>query len=260
MGSLAWLRNIRYVLFDWGGTLCRADGENDAIGKGIEAVAGRLRIDPAAQASVAASLTRALQGAYSHCDSDPEHREIDVREVVSRWGDQMGFSHKRDWNLDGMVETIWQHWQGCLELLDEPLPVLTELRRRGFALALLSNVAASSKVCHAELQRLGLLDHLQSCTFSSELGLRKPHKRVFAEAVSRLGRGDRIDPQSMVYVGDSPRWDVGGAKTFGMCAVLFRSQASSWPEEDYETYRPDAIIDKLGELLILLPRKAATES
>lgn len=256
MSRLSWLRTIRYILFDWGGTLCRNDREPDAIRKGIEEIAGRLGIDPAAQASVAASLGKALQEAYGQCDLDPQHRELDVPAVITRWGDQMGFTRKRNWDLPSLVAGLWKYWLGCAELLGEPAAVLEELRRRGYVLGLLSNVAAPAEVCRAELKRLGLLGCFQGCTFSSELGLRKPHKAVFAEAVSRMANGRPIDPQTVVYVGDSPRWDVGGAKASGLRAVLYRSQIANWPEEDYETYRPDAIVDRLAEMLVLMPRFA----
>lgn len=256
MSRLGWLRTIRYVLFDWGGTLCRTDRERDAIRKGIESVADQLGIDPAARASVAASLGKALQEAYAQCDLDAEHRELDVSCVMARWGEQMGFARKRNWDLARMVESLWQHWQGCLELLDEPAVVLQELRRRGYVMGLLSNVAAPGDVCRAELQRLGLLEFFQACTFSSEIGLRKPHRVVFDKAVASFSNGSVVDPQCVVYVGDSPRWDVGGAKGAGLRTILFRSRAASWPEEDFEAYKPDAIIDRLSELLILMPRKA----
>jgi FMN phosphatase YigB (HAD superfamily) len=260
MSSLGWLRTIRYVLFDWGGTLCRNDRERDAIGKGIESIADQLGIDPAARVSVAASLGKALQEAYMQCDLDPEHRELDAPAIMSQWGDQMGLSRRQNWDLSRMVQALWQHWQGCADLLGEPIPVLEELRRRGYTMALLSNVSAPAEVCRAELQRLGLLGFFRACTFSSELGLRKPHKVVFETAVARLTDGAAVDPSCVVYVGDSPRWDVGGARAVGLRTILFRSPASSWPEEDFDTYEPDAIIDRLPELLLLLPQRRTTTS
>lgn len=258
MSSLGWLQSIRYVMFDWGGTLCRNDRERDAIGLGIEAVAEQLNIDPASRASVATSLGVMLQEAYAQCDLDPKHREIDIAAVIQQWGEQMGFSQRRNWDLSGMVAGLWQYWRGCADLLDEPLPVLDELQRRGYTLSLLSNVATPAAICREELQRLDLLRFLHSVTFSSELGIRKPHRGVFDTAVKRLSDGSPVDPQSVVYVGDSPRWDVAGAKAAGLRAILYRSRASSWPQEDFYTYPPDAIVDRLSELLILLPRNAAS--
>lgn len=257
MGRLDWIRSIRCVVFDWGGTLCRSDRERDAILKGIQAVAEELNIDPAARAAVAASLGKSLQQAYGRCDADPEHRELDVAAIMAGWGEQMGLSSKRHWNLARMVETLWRYWQGCLEPLGRPAPVLEELRRRGYRLSLLSNVAAPPAVCRAELRRLGLLDYFGSCTFSSELGLRKPHRAIFEKALACLADGAHLDPSHVVYVGDSPRWDVGGARAAGLRTVLFRSQVVTWPDEDYQAHRPDAVIDRLDELLILLPRKSA---
>ncbi len=259
MGSFAWLKDIRGILLDWGGTLCRNDRERDAILRGIAGIAEVLGvIDEAARTSISASLGKVMQQAHLKADSDPEHREIDVPGVLQTWGDQMGFARRKQWDLPRIVEELWKHWQGYAEHLAKPLPVLEELRRRGYRLGLLSNVAAPAAVCRAELQRLGLLPFFECCTFSSELGLRKPHPTVFRNALEGMKNGDTLEPQNVVYVGDSPRLDVGGAKAAGMRAVLFRSRAADWPESDYETYKPDAVIDRLDELLVLFqPRRAA---
>jgi FMN phosphatase YigB (HAD superfamily) len=258
MGSFAWLKDIRCILFDWGGTLSRTERERDAIGHGIAGIAGLLGVDDeSTRTSISASLGNLMQQAYQQADADPAHREVDVSQVLQRWGEQMGLTGRRQWDLARMVELLWQHWQGCLEPLGKPLPVLGALRERGYRLALLSNVAAPPDVCRSELARLGLLPLLESCTFSSQLGLRKPHPATFKAAIEELGNGGRVDPAGVVYIGDSPRWDVGGAKAAGLRAVLFRSRAADWPEEDYLKYQPDAVVDRLEELLVLfLPRKA----
>jgi FMN phosphatase YigB (HAD superfamily) len=258
MGSFAWLKDIRYILFDWGGTLCRTERERDAIGRGIAGIADLLGVDESARTSISASLGTLMQQAYQKADADPAHREIDVSQVLQHWGEQMGLIGRKQWDLPRLVEQLWQHWQGCLEPLARPLPVLWTLRERGYRLALLSNVAAPPEICRGELTRLGFLPLFQCCTFSSQLGLRKPHPATFGAALQGLSDGKPIDPATVVYVGDSPRWDVGGAKGAGLRAVLFRSRAADWPEEDYLTYQPDAIIDRLDELLVLfLPRKGA---
>ena len=256
MGSFAWLKDIHCILFDWGGTLCRNDRERDAILRGIAGIAGLLGVDDEeTRISISASLGTVMQQAHRAADADPEHREIDVPRVLQSWGEQMGFSRRRQWDLPRMVELLWQHWQGGAEHLAKPLPVLQELRRRGYRLALLSNVAAPSAICRAELDRLGLAPFFEGFTFSSEVGLRKPHPAIFRKALDGLTNGGTLEPRNVVYVGDSPRWDVGGAKESGMRAVLLRSRAADWPESDYETYKPDAIIDRLDELLVLfLPR------
>ncbi len=259
MSRFAWVRDIECILFDWGGTLCRSERERDAMIRGIGEIAALLGVDDAdTRTSISASLGNAMQQAYLAADADPEHREIDAAQVLQAWGEQMGLARRKQWDVARLVEKFWKHWQGCIEPLAKPVPVLAELRRRGYRLGLLSNVAAPSAVCRGELQRLGLLEFFECCTFSSELRLRKPHPAVFKAALDGMCDGQALDPGQVVYVGDSPRWDVGGAKAAGMRAVLFRSRATDWPEEDYERYRPDAVIDRLDELLLLFLARKAT--
>jgi HAD superfamily hydrolase (TIGR01549 family) len=252
MGSFSWLKDIECVLLDWGGTLCRSDRERDAILRGIVGITTLLGLeDEAARASISASLGKVMQQAYQKADTDPEHREIDVPRALQAWGEQMGFARRRQWDLPRMLDELWNQWVGCLEPLGKPVPVLEELRRRGYRLALLSNVAAPPAVCRAELRRLGLEPLLECCTFSSEIGRRKPHPAIFQKVLEVLGDGTPVEPKTIVYVGDSPRWDVGGAKAAGMRAVLFRGRTGDWPESDYQTYKPDAVVDRLDELLVL---------
>jgi len=255
-----WVRKIRVVAFDWGGTLCKTDRERDAILRGVEAVAARLGLSGDAKAAAGASLAQMLQQAYARADADPQHREVDLAAVLKEWCAQMGLTGEGDCDPARLVETFWGQWQGCLEPLDDPAFVLASLRERGYRLALLSNVAAPPEVCRAELERLGLAACFEACLFSSEMGVRKPDPRVFRALLERLAGREVVEPSTVVYVGDSPRWDVGGARRAGMRAVLFRNRATGWPEEDYRTYRPDAIIDRLEELLVLLPRRVPAES
>ncbi len=255
MGGFNWLREIRCILFDWGGTLCRNERERDAIVRGITGIAAHLGFDEKARVGVAASLGKVMQQAYLKADADPSCREVDVPAVLQAWGEQMGLAGKSRWDVPALTDALWEYWPGGIELLARPIPVLTELRRRGYRLGLLSNVAAPPAVCRAALEGMGLLEHFESCTFSSEIGLRKPHPDVFRCALEAMRDGGPLEPRNVVYVGDSPRCDIGGAQAASMRAVLFRGGASDWSREDSPKHKPDAIIDRMEELLVLfLPR------
>ena len=260
MGEFDWVRQIRVVLFDWGGTLCTTTQERGAIMRGVERITARFGASDQDKRAAAASLASMLQRAYSRADTDPEHRELDLALVLEDWAEQMGLAARGEWNVNELTSELWHHWQGCLVLLDDPVFVLRELQARGYRLGLLSNVAAPGAFCRAELRRLGLLDFFEACVFSSEVGLRKPHPEIFRRMLQAIGQIDRVEPAQVIYVGDSPRWDVGGAKRAGLRVVLFRSQAATWPEQEYQEYRPDAQIDRLDELLVLLPRQAPQDS
>jgi putative hydrolase of the HAD superfamily len=76
-------------------------------------------------------------------------------------------------------------------------------------------------------------------TFSSEVGVRKPHREIYADALKKLG----ADPSRTLFVGDRVREDVQGPQALGMRAVLTRE----WRQED-DPGVADFIIHRMGEL------------
>jgi FMN phosphatase YigB (HAD superfamily) len=69
-----------------------------------------------------------------------------------------------------------------------------------------------------QLRHVGLADHLDSVTFSGQIGWCKPSQRIFQAATAALG----APPEATVMVGDSVSDDVEGARAAGMRAVLLR--------------------------------------
>jgi FMN phosphatase YigB (HAD superfamily) len=102
---------------------------------------------------------------------------------------------------------------GCFELYADVRPALGRLRRREFRLAVVSNWHKGLDLFCREMNLSGLLDAVVS---SAEIGIEKPHPRIFDEAVRRL----RVPPECVVHVGDSPNDDVNGAISAGLKAVL----------------------------------------
>src|SRR5205823_1453047 len=123
----------------------------------------------------------------------------------------------------------------------ETLGVLSGLRDdRGLLLGLVSNVSLLPDLMRADLDALGILERLDSTTFSSEVGTRKPDPRIFRDALGKLG----IEPGDAVFVGDRLLDDIDGAKRLGMRAVLTRE----FRREEDPSVHPDAVIERIEEL------------
>jgi HAD superfamily hydrolase (TIGR01509 family) len=82
-------------------------------------------------------------------------------------------------------------------------PVLRELRARGVRTAAVSNIGFDVRPV---LAGLGLLDHLDACVLSCEVGATKPSPEIFRAACSALC----ADPAATLMVGDSAVDDTGG--------------------------------------------------
>lgn len=125
------------------------------------------------------------------------------------------------------------------------LSLLTELKARGLVTGIISNTPWGSPAAdwQAELGRHGLLGVVDSAVFCVECGKRKPDPHIFRFALERLG----VSAADAVFVGDDARWDVFGARSVGMRAVLLEP-AEVEIAEGVERIR------RLEELLPLLDR------
>jgi putative hydrolase of the HAD superfamily len=91
-----------------------------------------------------------------------------------------------------------------------------------------------------DIRHFGLDAYFDDYIFSTDVGLRKPHPKIFKIALSNLG----VDAAEAMYVGNSIVQDIKGAKGVGMKAVLKRS--GYCPYEDGVT--PDHTVTALSEV------------
>jgi putative hydrolase of the HAD superfamily len=88
---------------------------------------------------------------------------------------------------------------------------LDVLKRRGFKLGLLSDFPPETK-----LANMGLDGYWDTVLCSEATGRLKPHPLSFLELARQMG----MPPERILYVGNSVRYDVIGAKGAGMKAAL----------------------------------------
>jgi putative hydrolase of the HAD superfamily len=98
-------------------------------------------------------------------------------------------------------------------VFDEVPAVLTELRRRGLRMAVVSNWDSRLPTL---LWDLGLRPFFDSILVSAVEGIEKPLPEIFRRATDRLG----VPPTRALHVGDSPLDDYRGAQSAGLHAVL----------------------------------------
>jgi putative hydrolase of the HAD superfamily len=97
---------------------------------------------------------------------------------------------------------------------------LGALAAGGAGLALVCDTGFSpGDVVRVHLERLGLLALLPVTIFSNEVGVPKPDRRVFEQALGALGAA----PAETVHVGDLRRTDVAGGRGAGMGTIRLRA-------------------------------------
>lgn len=126
-------------------------------------------------------------------------------------------------------------------LFPDSIDTLTELRRRGYRLGIITN--GSRLMQNRKLDVSGLRPLLDVAMVSGDEGVHKPDPELFLRAAARLCAA----PENCVYVGDHPVNDVQGALTAGMRAVFL--DAGFFPP----TTEDVPVIHTPSELLDLFP-------
>jgi HAD superfamily hydrolase (TIGR01662 family) len=221
-------RNISWIFFDVGETLV---DESKPIRSSIEQfvhMAGKLgrQIEPQA-------VEQSLMDYYR------QNCEFPMRNVIQQWfpseQDRLeirkGMSYRKDW--------------------DEPFPeayeVLDKLHRH-YNIGIIANQSAGTA---SRLEQYGLLKYISVVCSSAEAGLSKPDTRFYELA---LKEADCL-PEHAVMIGDRIDNDVIPAKRVGMSAIWVRQGLAKRQIIPQDGTAPDAVVDRLSEIL---PYFAAT--
>jgi len=129
-----------------------------------------------------------------------------------------------------LLQGFFEHYYLRITQQVTPYPdaksTLSRLKAAGLSICIVSNTCFPGKVHRAELARFGLFKYIDSYIFSSDVGLRKPHRDIYLKALKKLG----LREDEVVFVGDRQLEDVLGPQMAGINAVLVR--------RSHRTYEP----------------------
>ena len=121
--------------------------------------------------------------------------------------------------------------------------VLDAVRRQpgviGRQIGIVTNGPA--EVQRAKVERLGVAALVDFTVISGEFGVHKPDPAIFREALRRGG----VATDDAVYIGDSPEYDVAGARAAGLTVVWVNRDSAPWSGPGAP---PDATIRDIGEI------------
>ena len=242
---------IDTVLFDYGHTLIYFDERPHSALVGAYEKVNRLLADtlerevPAAHVlieKVSKTVDDEIQRDYAA--GRPEEVEIAMIYDVALRG--LGLELEPEL-IERVMELEQDGWLNSVHVGPDVIATLEALRGRGLRLGVVSNAAYLPRLMKEQLTALGLAPYFDAVTFSSEIGVRKPHPAIYADALRKLG----AEPSRTLFVGDRVREDVQGPKALGMRAVLTRE----WRQED-DPGVADFVIQRLDELPAIVSRLA----
>lgn len=212
---------LEAVLFDWGDTLMRFAYDESLVDAGHDAGLRAVGADRLPEAQALSAHFRERYLPLLHFWDPGMIEEIDYPELIRECFSDLGFDLD-DAQLEAFLEAEHAAWQPARELGATTHALLELLRARGLKLAVVSNAFDPPSLLHRDLEQMGIAQRVDVAVFSSEVGLRKPHRSIFDRALERLG----VAPESALFVGDRLYEDVRGAGEVGMKtmqAVWFRA-------------------------------------
>ncbi len=125
------------------------------------------------------------------------------------------------------VEELMRGTLGSAEATAGAVETVRALAAAGVPLGVISS-AVYHPFLEWSLAKLGIRDGFADITTSASVGFYKSRPEIYWHAAGRLG----VDPAAVVHVGDSFRWDVGGAQRAGLRAVWIKHDPAENPADD----------------------------
>jgi HAD superfamily hydrolase (TIGR01509 family) len=240
---------LEAVLFDYGHTLIYFDERPhsalvDAYEKVNRLLADTLESEiPAAQVLIE-KVSKAVDDEIQRDYAAGRPEEVEIAAIYDTALRGLGLRLEPAL-IERVMELEQDGWLNSVHAGPDVISTLEALRRRRLRLGVVSNAAYLPRLMKGQLAALGLARYFEALTFSSEVGVRKPHPAIYADALKKIG----AEASQTLFVGDRVREDVQGPKALGMKAVLTRE----WRQED-DPGVADFVIQRLGELPAIVNR------
>ncbi len=229
---------IKAVLFDAGHTLLHA---HPSVGEVYSQETAKLGASVTGEefAGVFGPVFRAFVREYAAQQKSSDELDRAMwREIGRRVYERIAELRKVDFSL--WFETVHRRFgdPDVWRLFPDAISTLTELRRRGYRLGIVSNWDTRLR---GIAEGLGLTAMVDAVIISAEAGVRKPNPGIFELALERVG----ARPEESMHVGDLVEEDVEGARRAGVRPVLM-------DREGRATGQDVTVIRSLSELLTSL--------
>ena len=242
-------RPIEAVLMDYGHTLIYFDERPHAALLGAYQSVNRLLADtlerevPAAQVMIE-KISKTVDAEIQRDYAAGRPEEVEIAAIYDTALRGLGLELEPEL-IERVMELEQEGWLNSVHVGPDVVRTLEDLKSQGLRLGIVSNAAYLPRLMKAQLAALGLAKYFTGLTFSSEVGVRKPHPAIYQDALAKVG----IEPAKVLFVGDRVREDIQGPQSLGMRAVLTRE----FRQED-DPGVADFVIERLGDLPSVLNR------
>ena len=223
--------NLKGVLIDFGYTLAYLDEENvrryrEEIVSILEKYGYNKTLD---------DLVPVLDSTYRNTTKGEVKDICEFWKVLLR---NLGI-FERPTLIQELTKLRKHHMPTRFRLYDKVIPALSTLKKK-YKLALVSNCFVGLSDVLRALNLTQLFDFI---VLSYEAGVRKPDKRIYLEALQRLGHR----PEECVFVSDAIS-DLEGAREVGLRTILIRQGKYTTYEAKDPNFKPDFQCKHISEI------------
>ncbi len=242
---------LRAVLFDYGHTLIAYERPEaallDAYAQLNHLLTGRLQREVPSAKDLVQGISVSVDEEIARGYAAERLEEVEIAALYEGSLRRLGLELEPA-VVEEVMEMEQKAWLEGIRLGPDVVPTLERIRAHGLGIGLVSNASYRPRLMRAQLDHLGVTEYFDSLTWSSEVGVRKPHPAIYADALRKLG----VAAAASLFVGDRVKEDVQGPQSLGMKAVLLRE----WRQEDDPDGRADYTIGRLGDLWPVVARLA----
>ena len=242
-------RPFDYIFFDLGDTLIYFDGSPEVMTQASMALACYLQKSlghPLDEHHFVSQFGQRLRAYYQEREADfiEDTTEYVLRSMLIEQGyPDVDPSHIRT-ALNEMYGITQSHWHAE----NDAIPTLRTLRAMGYHITLISNAADAQDV-QSLVDKAGLRPYLEFILISADVGIRKPHPRIFQLALEYW----QARPDQAVMVGDTLGADILGGLNAGIATIWITRRANTPENNDQkDIIQPDAVVPRLREIPELL--------
>ncbi|MYH39820.1 MAG: HAD family hydrolase [Candidatus Dadabacteria bacterium] len=139
--------------------------------------------------------------------------------------------------LERFVCSHMESLSGAMVYPKHHTEILFYLKEKGYRLSVVSNFD-HAPTARKLLGKFEIADFFEHIVISEEVGWRKPHRRIFEFALSRLGE----NASDVIFIGDDPEADIMGSSDCGIDSIWVKRK------ELFTQAEPRFIIKDLQEL------------
>ncbi len=144
------------------------------------------------------------------------------------------------------LETLYAVTQQNWQRVEDAIPTLELLGRKGYRLGMISNTSDDRNVQQL-IDQHGLRSYFEIILTSAGCGIRKPDGRIFQLALEHF----KITPEEAAMVGDTLDADILGANRMGIYSIWITPRGEAG-EEGELSIQPQAVVSTLAQIPALL--------